>query len=133
MLMRTLLLVCAFALAAAPLRAQRRSNLITPEEIERSGPTVGTAYEAVVKLRPRWLQRVREGPQPPGSSSDPARFAQIRVYQDDHDMGGVDYLKTIPAEYVAWIRWLSTSEAGSRFGTVQGPVIAVTMKPAGPP
>jgi len=48
-------------------------------------------------------------------------------------MGGVEYLKTIPAEHVAKIRWDSANEAGSRFGPSEGPVIEVTLKPAGPP
>jgi hypothetical protein len=130
---RTLLAVSAFIAAAGggPLRAQRRP--ITAEEIERASAVIATAYDAVDKLRPRWLQAPREVLQLPGSSPDAQlRMARIHVYQDDHDMGGVDFLRSIPAERVATIRWLSTSEAGSRFGPSEGPAIVVTLIPAGP-
>src|SRR5213083_966802 len=123
--MRTLLLVSTLVLAAAPLGAQRRP--IMAAEIERAGPTVGTAYDAVNTLRPRWLRAPREMLQLPGSGRE-AQIARVHVYMDDHDMGDVDYLKSIPAERVATIRWLSTNEAGSRFGPREGPVIVVTLK-----
>lgn len=128
--MRTLL-VCALILAAGPVRAQRRP--ITAAEIEKAGAVVTTAFDAVNALRPRWLQAPRELITLPGSSvGAQGKFAVIHVYQDDHDMGGVDYLKTVPAEHVATIRWYSTNEAGSRFGPSEGPVLEVTLKRAGP-
>jgi hypothetical protein len=128
---RTLLLVGAFVLAVGPLEAQRRP--ISAVEIEKAGVVVTTAFDAVSRLRPRWLQAPREIIQLPGSSQGAqGQLARIHVYQDDQDMGGVDYLKTIPAERVATIRWLSTNEAGSRYGPSEGPVIAVTLMPAGP-
>jgi hypothetical protein len=116
---RALLLVCVFALAATPLRAQRRP--ITVAEIEKAGVTVTTAFDAVNTLRPRWLQAPRE-------MGTQGRMPRIHVYQDDRDMGGVEYLKTIPAGDVANIRWYSANEAGSRFGPSEGPVIEVTVK-----
>ncbi len=122
---RTLPMLCAVVLTAAPLGAQRRP--ITAAEIERAGPTVGTAYDAVNTLRPRWLRAPREMLQLPGSGRE-AQIARVHVYMDDHDMGDVDYLKSIPAARVATIRWLSTNEAGSRFGPSEGPVIVVTLK-----
>jgi len=125
-LTRTLPIACVFVLAAASVEAQRRP--ITATEIERAGAMVTTAFDAVNSLRPRWLQAPREMISMPGSSAGEGRMAQIHVYQDDHDMGGVDFLKTIPVESVASIRWLSTNEAGSRYGPSEGPVIAVTLK-----
>ena len=124
-IMQMLLLVCAFVLAAGPLRAQRRP--ITADEIEKAGPTVAAAWDAVQTLRPRWLHAPREMLQLPGSGRD-AQIAVLHVYQDDRDMGEVDYLKSIPAERVAMLRWMSTNEAGSRFGPSLGPVIVVTLK-----
>ena len=123
---RTLLVVCAAVLAVGPLEAQRRP--ITAAEIEKAGVSVTTAFEAVTLLRPRWLQAPLETTQQPGSWSDP-RMGQVRVYQDEVDMGSVDYLKSIRAEYVATLRWMSANEAGSRFGPSLGPVIVVTLKP----
>ncbi len=121
--MRTLLLVGTLVLATGPLGAQRRP--ITAVEIEKAGGIVTTAFDAVKSLRPRWLQVPRE-------ISLKGQLEEIHVYQDDHDMGGVDYLRTIPVEHVATIHWYSTNEAGSRFGPSAGPVIAVTLKRAGP-
>ena len=123
--MRTLLTVGVFALAAAPLHAQRRP--ITVDEIEKAGTSVSSAWDVVLRLRPRWLTAPREMIQLPGSGSDP-RMAQVRVYQDEVDMGAVEYLKTIPADRVLSLRWMSTNEAGSRFGPSLGPVIVVTLK-----
>ena len=117
---RTLVVIGTLVLAAGPLRAQRRP--IMSEEIERAGVTIQTAFDAVERLRPRWLQPPTEVP-----------GARIRIYQGERDMGDVEYLKTIPAERVFTIYWFSMNEAGSRYGRSEGPVIAVTMKPAGPP
>jgi hypothetical protein len=120
--MRTLVVLGTLVLAASPLRAQRRS--ITAAEIAKAAGIVTTAYDAVHTLRPRWLQVPRELIQ----EGAQGQLVVIHVYQDEHDMGGVDYLKTIPAEHIDTIRWYSMNEAGSRFGPGEGPVIAVTLK-----
>jgi len=124
---RTVLALGAVVLAAAPLRAQRRSNVITAEEVERAQPNVGTAYDAVQRLRPRWLARPREVMHLPRPGHD-LQLAQLHVYLDDVDVGGVDYLKTIPAERVFELRWLSANQAASRYGPTDGPAIVVTLK-----
>jgi len=118
--MRTVLLVSTLVLAAGPLEAQRRP--ISANEIAKAGAIVTSAFDAVNALRPRWLQAPRElGTQ--------GRMPRIHVYQDDRDMGGLEYLKTIPADNVATLRWYSANEAGSRFGPSEGPVIEVLLKP----
>jgi hypothetical protein len=122
----TLLALCALGLIAVPLPAQR-SRVITAEEIERARPTVGTAYDAVQTLRPRWLGRASEVLSLPRSGSD-IRKAQLHVYLNDRDMGDVEFLKAIPAAEVDSLRWLSTNEAGARFGPSEGPAIVVTLK-----
>ena len=113
-------------LAAAPLGAQRRSDVITAEEIEKARATVGTAYDAVQSLRPRWLKprdRILTG-----RPDDPVDVPKVRVYLDGRDQGDITYLRTIPAELVEELRYLSTNEAGSRFGPSEGPGIVVTLK-----
>lgn len=124
--MRTSLVLSLVVLAAAPLPAQRRSDIITAEEIARMTGKGGTAYNVVQALRPRWL-RTREIFMH-GEPSDMVQTAGPHVYINDHDQGDVDFLRTIPAELVAEMRWLSANQAASRFGPTNGPAIVVTLK-----
>lgn len=124
--MRTLLVLGLVAAAAAPLQSQRRSDVITAEEIARVSGKGGTAFNAVQTLRPRWL-KVREL-SVTGDPSDMVQSEGAHVYLNDVDQGDVDYLKTIPAELVAELRWLSASQAASRFGPTSSPGIVVTLK-----
>ncbi len=114
----------------SPLAAQRRSNVLTSEEIQRAN--VGSAYDAVQTLRPRWLQGPRELNRMPANADATARPAGISVYVNDVSMGDVDYLKEIPAGTVLELRWLSSFEAASRFGPTEGQsAIVVTLKRGG--
>jgi len=122
--MRTLLLIGTLVVVAGPLGAQRRP--ITAADIEKAGAIVTTAFDAVNALRPRWLQAPRE-------MGTQGLMPRIHVYQDEQDMGGLEYLKTIPADHVATLRWYSANEAGSRFGPSEGPVIEVVLKRAALP
>ena len=133
--MRTPLIVCVFVLAAVPLRAQRTerppkssSTLITEAEIERARPTVGNAYDVVQSLRPRWL-RTRDDVGVLGQARGDMQLTRIHVYMDDREVGDLEFLRSIPAEHVFTLRYVSTNEAGSRFGPSSGPGIVVTLKP----
>ena len=131
--------VCVAALAGrSPLAAQCRSNVLTGEEIQRAN--VGSAYDAVQTLRPRWLQPgvdlnsvpARLGvPGPAGTPNPPAsdRGPLMSIYVNEMSMGDEDYLKEIPAVRVLELRRLSPSEAAGRFGRTDGQaVIIVTLK-----
>jgi hypothetical protein len=51
----------------------------------------------------------------------------LHVHVDDMRVGDVDFLSTIPAKAVASIRWLSPSEASTKYGNGHNAgVIAVT-------
>jgi hypothetical protein len=126
MLTRTLLVLSIAVLAAAPLQSQRRSDVITAVEIARAAGKGGTAYDAVQTLRPRWLKN-REVLMT-GDSNDMVRAEGPHVYLNDVDAGDAEYLKTIPAELVAELRWLSANQAASRFGPTSNPGIVVTLK-----
>jgi hypothetical protein len=63
-----------------------------------------------------------------GPLNDPLRSQGAHVYLNDHDQGDAEFLKTIPAELIAELRFLSVSEAGARFGPTDGPAIVVTLK-----
>jgi hypothetical protein len=124
--MRPFLVLGLAVLAAAPLEAQRRSDVVRAEEIARVSGKGGTAFTVVQTLRPRWL-RARELFMQ-GDGSGVVRTAGPHVYLNDVDQGDVDYLKTIPAELVSELRWLSANQAASRFGPTNGPAIVVTLK-----
>jgi hypothetical protein len=110
------------------LEAQRRDkNVITAEEIERAQPSVRTAYDAVQMLRPRWLQW-HELTRIPGRSGEVQQGTEAHVYLNNHDEGGVDFLRTIPADAVLELHWFSVNEVGSRFGPTDVPVIEVTLQ-----
>ncbi len=125
---RSLLFVVAALSASGALAAQRRTSILTGEEIERAKGNISTAYEAVEILRPRWLQR-HELARIPGTPQEPLQDTSIRVFLNDHDMGPADYLKTISAGAILEMRWLSANEAASRYGASGGQAaIAVTLK-----
>jgi hypothetical protein len=129
---RLLLLLSAVMLAPSALAAQAKpkssSTLITEDEIEHARPNVGNAFDVVQLLRPRWL-RTREMIQlPSASGGTDAQMAQIHVYIDDRDKGDVEFLKTIPAELIYSLKFMSMTEVGARFGPSSGPGIVVTLK-----
>jgi len=134
-IVRALLPLCTLALVASAAAAQAKpkssSTLITEDEIDRARPNVGNAFDVVQLRRPRWL-RTREMVQLPGNAyngdMDP-QMAQVHVYMDDRDKGDVDFLRTIPADRISTLKFLSMTEVGARFGPSLGPGIVVTLKP----
>jgi hypothetical protein len=114
---------------AAQSKPKSSSTLITEEEIERARPNVGNAFDVVQLLRPRWLGRSRDMVRLPASGGNPdAQMAEIHVYMEDRDKGDVEFLKTIPAEMINSIKYMSMTEVGARFGPSLGPGIVVTLK-----
>lgn len=91
------------------------ANLITMEEIE---PVANlSAYEAVQRLRPRWLQ-LRGGTDVPPV-----------VFLDGSNMGGPDVLRSIQASTVRQMLFRSGSDATTRYGTgFGGGTIEVTTR-----
>lgn len=130
-MVRALVPLCALALVASAAAAQAKpkssSTLITQEEIEHARPNVGNAFDVVQLLRPRWLGRAREMVLLPGPGGD-ARMAEIHVYMDERDKGDVEFLRTIPAELIFSLKYMSMTEVGARFGPSSGPGIVVTLK-----
>lgn len=102
------------------------STLITEEEIARAGSSVANAFDAIQFLRPRWL-RSRASLQLPGRDGQ-VRVQVFKVYVDDHDMGGLDFLKSLPAEQIYTMRYMSEAEVGARYGPTSGPGIIVTLR-----
>lgn len=111
------------------LHAQHRQrNVLTADEIALEKESITTAYEAVQRLRPLWLHP-HDLQRMPGQSSEMIQVAPIKIYVNDFDVGDVDLLKTIPAETIFEMRWLSQNETASRYGPTDGQVaIVVTYK-----
>lgn len=93
-----------------PLPTLRKAVVISSEEIQTAHADVGTAYDAVSRLRPNW------------------RYAIVLV-DGQQQRGGSDILRNIPASEVADIRYYDVTEAGATFGfKATGGVIDVRMR-----
>jgi len=56
-------------------------------------------------------------------------MARVRVYVNDFNVGDVDYLKSVAAESVQEMRFLSQNETASRYGPTGGQVgIVLVLK-----
>lgn len=102
--------------------ASRSRNLIAAEELMEVPHS--SVYEAVRALRPRWLQ-ARAG----ASMRNPQRETP-RVYLDGQLFGGVDQLWTLLPGEVGELRFLSASDATTRFGTnhFAGAIVVTTRR-----
>ena len=116
-----LLLVLALAVGcstnAAGTRAGR-SDTITLDDLRSANPT--NLYDAVRTIRPNWL-RAR-------SPNSVQRPGQVQVYFDDTRLGGVETLRNVPVQGVAYIRWFDPISASSRWGLdhEQGAIVVST-------
>lgn len=99
---------------------ERSSNVLTAEELAAQ-PT-NNLYDAVRRLRPRWL--VERGPTTLGSGGNP-----VVVYVDNQRMGGAEELRDLAVEMVASVRYRDPADATTRYGTGHaGGAIEVTTK-----
>jgi|SRR6266851_3709211 len=123
------LLAFVFATLAVgvPLHGQRKTNVLTAEEIERANLNVSNAYDVVQLLRPRWFA-ARGLVRVPMSSDQGLQSVGVRIWLNGHNAGGPDYLKTIPAERVQEMHWYSANEAASHFGPTDDSAIEVVLK-----
>lgn len=132
--MRTLhvaTLTIAALVLGRPLVAQRfQKNVLTAAEID-NGAQITTAYDAVSRLRPMWLNPSDVTIQSAGTVGQSVQIAKVRVYVNDFNVGDVDYLKSVAAESVQEMRFLSQNETASRYGPTDGQVaIVLTLKKA---
>ncbi|HEX9581695.1 MAG TPA: hypothetical protein VF970_11380 [Gemmatimonadales bacterium] len=99
---------CATGGATGAGAPGRGSNVITAEML--ADQPVNSAYEAVQRLRPRWL--IERGPTTLAATGNP-----VVVYVDNQRMGGVEELRTIAVHTVEEIRFRDASDATTRYGT----------------
>ncbi len=99
-----------------------RSDLITAAQIESSGAQ--TAYDAVQRLEPQWLNSRGTGSMGAGGGSDTPD-----VYVGGNQVGGINYLQSVNATDVKEMQYFRPGEAATRFGMGhRGGVISVTLK-----
>ncbi len=95
-------------------RPRRSRNLITADEL--SGLSVSSAYDAVRRLRPAWLQTRGRAPLPV-------------VYRNNTRWGGdPSSLESIQIGTISEMRFLSASDATTRYGTgfTGGVILVIT-------
>ncbi|MGH7476249.1 MAG: TonB-dependent receptor plug domain-containing protein [Longimicrobiales bacterium] len=118
-LLLLLLPLAACASSADPGGGGSR-DLITREQITNAN--VSTAFEVVQRLRPQWL-RSR------GPGSVRGDLSLPLVYTDGVRFGGIDRLNDVNAMDIESIRFVSASDATTRYGTGHpGGVIAITTR-----
>ncbi len=99
---------CASSTQGGTTRSRSSRAPISTEELTAL-PTGYTAFDAVQRLRPRWLR-----PRGPASFSG---NAPVIVFMDNVRAGGVDILTSIPLERVNTIRFFDAADATNRWGT----------------
>ncbi|HYN83495.1 MAG TPA: hypothetical protein VES88_18595 [Gemmatimonadaceae bacterium] len=110
------LLIVAISLGCAPpsssgaAGADRKSQLITQQEISAAGMS-GSAYEVISRLRPSFL--VSRGQT---SLSGDQSAAYPNVYLDGVAFGDLSTLRNIDASQIAEIRMYQSWEAQTKFG-----------------
>ncbi len=83
-------------------------NLIVRAELEATNFT--NVYDAVRRLRPRWL-RTR------GTTSTRGAEPGMRLFVDNVPSGGIERMESLPIDLVEQVRYLSPSDATTRWGT----------------
>ena len=102
------------------------STLITEDDVDKVRATVANALDVVRLLRPRWLRQ--RTPVLPPNEGGSLRIQDFHVYVNDHEMGGLDFLQSLPADQIYTLRFLSQAEVGARYGPSSGPGIVVTLR-----
>jgi len=111
---------CHQSSIAAPPRPTSRSagqrDEITRKDIEPLLRQASSAYDIVKLLRPTMLlNRTLAGIEPTARVAA-NEMPGVHVHIDDSRVGPIDMLETIPAQAVSSIRWLSPSEASTKYG-----------------
>lgn len=116
-------MACAPAAVSSGGSAPRRSTFLTVDEMREANVEMGNAYDAIARLRPRWLTHVTE------SYDNPPKREFARVFVDGRFYGELESLRNFDATQIATVRFHSPAESG-RFGLEGGlsGVIEITTK-----
>lgn len=121
-----LAIVVGACASAGPRDEGSDRNRLTAEEI--AAANVLSVYDAIYRLRPRWLE-VRAT----RSAFGGALNEGIVVFMDRTRLGGTDELRRLGPGDVAWIEYLTGSEAAARLpgihsANVEGAIV-LHMRP----
>jgi hypothetical protein len=84
----------------------------------------GTAYEAIERLRPRWIRSRGVSSTRPGATPDYAA-----VFIDNAPVGGLEALYRVSIRDIDYIEYMSASDATTRYGTgYPGGIIKIFTK-----
>ena len=98
----------ATACASAGRSGSADRNRITG--VQLTSAAVGNAYEAILNLQPQWLES--RGSR---SITDMTPATAI-VFLDGARAGGLEFLRSVPINTLAEIRFLPPGEASARYG-----------------
>lgn len=106
---------CASGGASGKTRTSRHMrNVITSEELA-TATDVTNAYDAVLHLRPQFLQS--RGNTSLNAEGSPGGQPLPIVFLDGQRFGGVEMLRNIPLSNVKEIHFISAADATTRWGT----------------
>lgn len=95
--------------------------MLESEQLREVESNTASAYEAIQRLRPRWL-RSR------GSTVSGGRFYAV-VYVDGSRYGELGVLRSLEVGDIETIRFINSRDATTRYGTGHpGGVIAIATK-----
>ena len=102
----------------------RMARVLSADEVFEAKADIGSAYDALARLRPNWL--AVHGV----SGFDPRDAEYAEIYIDGQHHGNLETLRNIPATDVKAYRYYDVTEAGATFGLRAGTggVIALTLK-----
>jgi len=92
-----------------------RSDSSRLEAEEFASMNVSTLYDAIRRLRPRWLE-ARSTRSAFGGSGE----TEVLVFMDRTLLGGVDELRRLGLETAAWIEHMSGSDAQAQLPGIAG-------------
>lgn len=122
---RTFLVIALIATGLTGCGPARNTSRVTPNLITReqlAGLEAISAYDAIQRLRPTWLQS-----RGPTSLSGGPTLPRVHINQSRS--GSIDELRTIPVTEVERMEFKSASDATTEYGTgYPGGVIEVATR-----
>ena len=117
------------ASARPATRSAGQRDEITRKDIEALLSEASSAYDIVKVLRPTMLLHRTVTGVEQTARVVANELPGLHVHIDDTRVGPVDVLRTIPAQAVTSIRWLSPSDASTKYGNghMSGVIAVATL------